>query len=63
MAQITHKKDDCIGCGACTAICPTNWEMKGDGKATPKKIEISDNEIECNKNAAEACPVQCIKIE
>ena len=63
MAKIIHKRDDCIGCGACTAICPTNWEMKDDGKVSPKKTELSGNEVDCNKNAAEACPVQCITIK
>jgi ferredoxin len=62
MAKIIHNKEKCIGCMACTAVCPANWQMK-EGKAIPKKIEISKDEINCNKNAAEACPVQCINIK
>ena len=60
MVKITQERDKCIGCGACTAVCPDNWEMKGD-KAHPKKTEVS--EVGCNKEAADACPVQCIHIE
>jgi len=58
--KIIQNRDVCIGCGACVSVCPDNWELKGD-KAHPKKIEIND--IGCNKEAADVCPVQCIKIK
>ena len=58
--KIVHNKDVCIGCGACASICPSNWEMKGD-KAHPKDIEL--DEMGCNQEAADVCPVQCIKVE
>lgn len=57
---IKHDVDACIGCGACAAICPDNWEMEG-GKSKAHKTELND--IGCNKDAADACPVQCIHIE
>ena len=60
MVKIEFKKEDCIGCGACAAICPDNWVLKGD-KASPKKIELK--EIGCNQDAADGCPVECIKIK
>ncbi len=60
MVKITQELDKCIGCGACAAVCPDNWEMKGD-KAHPKATELS--EVGCNKEAVDACPVQCIHIE
>jgi len=63
MTKIIHNKKECIGCGACTAVCPTNWKMDDDNKAIPKKTDISENELKCNKEAAEVCPVGCIKIE
>ncbi|MBW2989792.1 ferredoxin [Candidatus Woesearchaeota archaeon] len=48
----------CIGCGACTQQCD-NFEMDGD-KAKAKQAEVDD--IGCNKDAADVCPVEAIKI-
>ncbi len=56
--QITIDKNICIGCGACTVACD-NFVMDGD-KAKPVKSEVS--EIGCNQDAADGCPVACIKI-
>ena len=56
--KIEFDKEKCIGCGAC-AQCD-NWELGNDGKAQPKETEL--NEIGCNKQAEEICPVQTIKI-
>ncbi|MFA5050456.1 MAG: ferredoxin [Candidatus Micrarchaeia archaeon] len=61
MIKIIHERNICIGCGACNAVCPKNWKMNDDGKASPIKTEI--DEIECNKDAASSCPVNCIHIE
>lgn len=59
--KIIHDREKCIGCGACAAVCPENWEMAADGKVTAKNIEAAD--IGCNMEAASACPVNCIHIE
>jgi len=56
---ITHDMEKCIGCGACAAVCPDNWVMEGD-KSKPKKTRL-ENEG-CDRQAADACPVQCIKV-
>ncbi len=56
--KIEYNKDECIGCGACVAQCD-NWELEGD-KAKPKKIELDD--VSCNQDAADGCPVNCIKV-
>ncbi len=63
MAKYKIKQDmeKCIGCGTCVSLCPSNWEMKDNGKAYPKKTEVE--ELGCNKQAADSCPVQCISIE
>ena len=60
--KITLDKDKCIGCGACAAQCPENFEMKNDGenKASVKKAKVED--LGCNKDAEEVCPVDAIKI-
>lgn len=58
--KIEHDLDKCIGCGVCVSLCPENWVMKG-GKSYPKKTELDD--LGCNKEAADACPTQAIKIK
>jgi ferredoxin len=55
-------EEDCIGCGACSALCP-NFEMNDDDIAIVKKEIIDDSEVEEHEEAAEACPKECIKIE
>jgi len=63
MYKIIVDKKKCIGCGACVAQCPENFEIKNDGenKAYVKKAKV--NELGCNKDAEEVCPVDAIKIE
>jgi len=56
--KIEVDAEKCIGCGACTAQCD-NFEMNGD-KAAPKTAEVED--IGCNKEGADVCPVDAIKI-
>lgn len=58
--KIEQDRDNCIGCGACVGACPENWELKDDGKASPKKTEVDD--VGCNQKAADVCPVQIIKV-
>lgn len=70
--RIIHEREKCIGCGSCAAICSKYWEMADDGKAkllgakvVPKSenYELEIEQIECNQEAADVCPVQCIHIE
>lgn len=58
--RIKQDREKCIGCGACVAVCPENWEMSDDNKAKPKSFE---SDLECNKKAAAGCPVKIINIE
>ncbi|MBN2478011.1 ferredoxin [Candidatus Micrarchaeota archaeon] len=64
--KITLDRDACIGCGSCTAVCPKYWEMGDDGKTTLKGSKdnvLEIEEAECNMDAAQSCPVNCIHIE
>ena len=53
---IKIKKDCCIGCGNCAAICPEVFEMASDGKAKVKKQKNAP----CVDKAIAECPNQCI---
>lgn len=62
--KITQDQSECIGCGACAGVCPENWKMvevNGEQKSAPIKTEVED--IGCNQEAADSCPVECIKIK
>jgi len=53
-------RETCIGCGSCAALCPEVFELDSEGKARVK--EGAETDKECVKEAAEACPVQAIKV-
>lgn len=59
---VEFDREGCIGAAACVAVCPDNWEMQDDGKPNLLRREIDEDELEQNKQAAEACPVNVIKI-
>lgn len=72
MAKIIQEREKCIGCGSCAALCPKYWKMNEDGKSdllnSQKNIKTGNYELElrkiiCNQEAADSCPVQCVKIE
>lgn len=69
--KIIHERKKCIGCGACAAVCPKYWEITEDGlsklkggKTNPKtgNDELEIKNVDCNKEVAEACPIQIVKI-
>ena len=71
--KIIHKRDKCTGCNACVVNAPQTWIMDhSEGKsrlvnAQKKKDvyvgEIFECDLEDNQRAAQACPVNIIKIE
>lgn len=73
MAKIIQNNDECIGCGSCAMLCPKFWEMDYEkGKAFLKgaqknkatgEYELETKNIDCNKDASDACPVGIIRIE
>ncbi len=58
--KVVVNKDNCIGCGACEAICPEVFALNDDGLSTVIKEEIT-SELEDNvKEAIEGCPTSAI---
>ena len=56
--MVSIDKKTCIGCGACSSICPDVFEMGDDTKAHVKSG--ADSSKDCVKEAIEGCPVDAI---
>ena len=52
--------DSCIACGACESICDAVFSISD--KADVNESAVADN-MDCVKEAADACPVSAIEIE
>ena len=73
MVRITHHRIKCIGCGYCEEVAPTRWRMDGNdgksslidakGKREIYTMQVTDDELEANQEAAESCPVNIIRVE
>lgn len=72
MVKIIYEKELCISCGSCQLLCPKFWKMDDGEKAEllgsevnseTGNFELEIEEIECNNEAADSCPVQCIHVE
>lgn len=53
-------EEGCIACGACESICDAVFTV--EDVATVNQSAVADN-IDCVKEAADACPVGVIVIE
>ncbi|MFQ5406152.1 MAG: ferredoxin [Candidatus Micrarchaeia archaeon] len=70
--KIEHERPNCIGCSACVAVCPKFWFMGDDGKTSVtgakrlengwEELEILEENVQCNKQAADSCPVNVIHL-
>ncbi len=69
--KIIYEREKCIGCGTCTMLCQKYWKIAEDGKAkllnsqiNPKtgNEELDIKKVECNQEAVDSCPVQCIHV-
>ena len=53
-------EEGCIACGACESICDAVFKV--EDVATVNESAVADN-IDCVKEAADACPVGVIDVE
>ena len=53
-------EDGCIACGACESICDAVFSV--EDVAVVNQSAVADN-IDCVKEAADACPVGVIVVE
>ena len=74
---VTLEKFKCIGCGTCVALCPDFWELedmkakiKGSkSKNTPEgeieslEKEMTNDQLKCNQDCEQNCPVACIHVK
>tara|TARA_B100001964_G_C13869319_1_gene437953 strand:- start:228 stop:548 length:321 start_codon:yes stop_codon:yes gene_type:complete len=69
--KVIFDKEGCIGAAACVASDPNNWKLQDDGKSSLKdsteikdqfEREITEEELQAFKDAAESCPVNVIHI-
>lgn len=73
MVIITLQREKCIGCNYCVELAYDRWRMsKKDGKSNllgsvNRKgfytVKVGDEELDENLRAAEACPVNIIKVK
>jgi len=53
---------ECIGCESCVEVCPEVFGFN-DEDAKAYVIDSDGGDHECAQEAANTCPVQCIKVE
>lgn len=58
MPKIKLNTSKCIGCGACVAIAPNNFDFDDEGLSKLINDEVTEEAI----SACESCPVEAIEI-
>ncbi len=59
--KVKVNKNACIGCGACTGICPDVFLFDDDGLAKVIVDEVKEEEKEAVIEASENCPTSAIE--
>ena len=60
--KVKVNNNECIGCGACVAVCPKVFEMSDDGYAVAKAVVEEEDKAACEE-AKDGCPVSAISTE
>ena len=53
----------CIGCGACAALVPEEFDLTDEGIAKALNEKINEENLELANEAKENCPTSAIVIE
>ncbi len=53
----------CIGCGACAALVPDEFDINDNGIAYALNSKVKDNNKDLVKDAKENCPTGAISVE
>ena len=61
--KVKVNKDNCIGCGACTAVCPNVFDMSDEGYAQAKVEVVAPEDATACNEAKDGCPVSAIETE
>lgn len=59
--KVKVNNEQCIGCGACQAICPDVFDFDDEGIMQATEEEIKDDFKDDVVDAIEGCPVDAIK--
>jgi ferredoxin len=58
--KIIIDSQKCVGCGRCTEICHTVFQLSDQGKA---EVKVNNELPECAKKASDECPTEAIHVE
>lgn len=61
--KVKVNEDSCIGCGACQSICENVFEINDEGLSSVKVDEVSEDDVQSVRDAADSCPTSAIEIE
>ncbi|MFA5577347.1 MAG: ferredoxin [Tissierellaceae bacterium] len=56
-------RDECIGCGLCSSICPEVFEMDDENIATVIADPVPSGQEDSARDAENSCPTGAISIE
>ena len=60
--KVVVNRDNCIGCGACEALCPEIFQIDDEGLSTvTNKEEVKEELVEKVTEAIESCPTSAIE--
>ena len=61
--KVVVNQDNCIGCGACEAICPEVFNLNDDGLSTVICDNFENIDEDSVTEAVENCPTNAISKE